>query len=154
MSKLMTVTCDICGTTETYNPRMFHSPIYQVFREDLDICAECFDRLKFKAKETDNEPKHDQNELFPVIEEKYRKFEIYSGDSESVFSDIASAYENNPEISYLDMLIQTGLVKEDWPFPEEWNSVGWRKMPVCKFMDDPRTCKTFVILSEPNKFVK
>lgn len=154
MSRLMTVTCDICGTTATYNPCLFSSPMHQVFKEDLDICAECFDRLKLKANETANKSKHDSDEPLPIIEEKYRKFEIYQGDSESVFSDIASTYESNPKISYLDMLIQTGLVYDGWHFPKEWSFIGWKKMPVCKFMDDPRTNKTFIIISEPNKLVK
>lgn len=154
MSRLMRVTCDFCGMTESYNPSIAHTSMFNVWQgdenTDLDICQECINKLKIKA----SEPKHDPNEPIPVIEEKYRKFEIYSGDSESVFSDIASAYEDNPNISYLDMLVRIGLVQEDWPFPVEWDSVGWKKMPVCKFMDDPHTCKTFVVLSEPNKFVK
>lgn len=155
MSKSMTVTCDICGATETYDPRIRHTSMFDIRPVDnddttLDICQECINKLRIEASKSN----HDPDEPVPVIEEKYRKFEIYPGDSESVYSDIASAYENNPDISYLDMLIQIGLVQEDWPFPEEWRSVGWKKMPVCKFTDDPRTYKTFVMLSEPNKFVK
>lgn len=154
MSRQMRVTCDFCGMTESYNPSIAHTSMFNVWQgdenTDLDICQECINKLKIKA----SEPKDDPDELIPIIEEKYRKFEIYHGDSESVFSDIASTYESNPKISYLDMLIQTGLVHDDWHFPKEWSFIGWKKMPVCKFMDDPRTNKTFIIISEPNKLVK
>lgn len=155
MSKIMITTCDICGKTETTNVTENEEGTFDWLwsstgEHDLDICQECINKIKIKASES----KHDPDEPVPVIEERYRKFEICPGDSESVFSDIASTYENNPEISFLDMIIQIGLVQEDWPFPEEWNSVGWNKMPVCSFMNDPRTYKTFVLLSEPNKFVK
>ena len=159
MSRLMRVTCDICGTTETYDPRIRHTSMFDIWPVEnddvtLDICQECINKMKDKAKEISEQTKDDHDEPVPVIKEMYRKFEIYPGDSESVFSDIASAYENNPEISYLDMVTQVGLVQKNWPFPEEWDSIGWRKMPVCKFMDDPKTNKTFITISEPNKFVK
>lgn len=160
MSKIMITTCDICGKTETTNLTENEVGTFDWLwsstgEQDLDICQECIERIKKEANAKDKiSNKHDPDEPVPVIEERYRKFEICPGDSESLFSDIFSAYENNPEISFLDMIIQIGLVDEDWPFPEEWNSVGWKKMPVCKFADDPRTYKTFIMLSEPNKFVK
>lgn len=155
MSRSITVTCDICGATETYDPRVQHTSMFDIWPVEnddttLDVCQECINKMKIKAAES----KNDQDKSVPVIEEKYRKFEIYHRDSESVFSDIASAYDDNTEISYLDMLVRIGLVDEDWPFPEEWDSIGWKKMPVCKFIDDPRTCKTFILFPKPNKFVK
>jgi len=155
MSKIMITTCDICGKTETTNVTENEVGTFDWLwsstgEQDLDICQECINKLRIKAAES----KHDPDEPVPVIEEKYRKFELLFGDSESVYSDIASAYENNPEISYLDMIIQMGFARDDGLFPEAWNSVGWRKMPVCKFMDDPRTDKTFIIFPKPNKFVK